>query len=293
MRRAIQKLACFLLLLPTFGIAQQKGYSTDPLANPIFDSARVIVETTAINNWLNANYKSLSGDQMKGPREHLYYLIDSRVKDTYARTGKILPAEHDIILELLFSWAERLGAYGGSLVYNKVRLPSSRQIPTSLQPPKAISLVLEDDLLTARSTGGWSVKFPYYFMVWNIGDFDAANGLRTQVVALSTGAAKDKSPAGQSQATLMLLFSPGADPKRFVESWRTQLNVVEGNDKRQLPVRGLQSLYRFDPQSKLHTEFTSWSEKQGPFAVVYLGIDGTYQWNRQHFVDFLRALQIN
>jgi hypothetical protein len=42
----------------------------------------------------------------------------------------------------------------------------------------------------------------------------------------------------------------------------------------------------------LHTEFASWTEKQGPFAVVYLGVDGTYQWNRPHFLDFLRAVQI-
>jgi len=47
-----------------------------------------------------------------------------------------------------------------------------------------------------------------------------------------------------------------------------------------------------DRQSKLHTEFASWTEKQGPFAMVYLGIDGTYQWNRPHFLDFLRALQV-
>jgi len=129
-------------------------------------------------------------------------------------------------------------------------------------------------------------------MVWNIGDIDATNGLRTQLVALSTGAAKDGSPVGQSQATLMLIFSPGADTKRFVASWHAQLGVSEASEQKQLPVRHLRSLYRFDSQSKLHTEFASWSEKQGPFAVAYLGMDGAYQWNRQHFVDFLNALQI-
>jgi hypothetical protein len=80
------------LLLPTGADAQnwmQGGYSTQPLRDPIFDMARVTAETTAINNWLNANYQRLSHAEMKGPREHLYYLVDSRIKDTYARTGAV------------------------------------------------------------------------------------------------------------------------------------------------------------------------------------------------------------
>src|SRR6267378_8157373 len=120
-------------LLPIWGNAQQsvqQGYSTEPLRDPIFDVAGVLVEATAINNWLNFNYRTLSPEQMKGPREHLYYLIDSRIKDTYARTGRVLPTEHDAILEILFSWTERLGAYGGSLVYNQLRSPASPELPS-------------------------------------------------------------------------------------------------------------------------------------------------------------------
>jgi hypothetical protein len=220
-----------VLLVPIATNAQQAvqgGYSTEPLHDPVFDMAGVTVETTAINNWLNSNYQGLSYEQMKGPREHLYYLIDSRIKDTYSRTGKIVPIEHDIILELLFSWAERLGAYGGSLVYNRLRSPSSRQIPPTLQVPKGMSIGLKNDLLSVKSAEGrWSVDFPYYFMLWNVADLNAKNGLRTQLIALSTGAARDKSQLGHSQATLLLLFSPGADTKRFVTSWREQLSVPD------------------------------------------------------------------
>lgn len=286
----------FAALLPICSSAQQsvqQGYSTAPLKDPIFDVARVTVETTAINNWLNSNYKSLSYQDMKGPREHLYYLIDSRVKDTFSRTGKIYPPEHDIIVELLFSWAERLGVYGGSLVYNRIRSPKSRELPSQMRTPKGMSIELKDDLLRVQSIDGrWSVGFPYYFMLWNVADFNAKNGLRTQVIALSTGAAKDKSQLGYSQATLLLIFSPGADTNVFVTSWRQQLNIGATKEEKVLPLRGLRAQYRFDPQTQLHTEFVSWTEKQGPFAVAYTGIDGTYQWNRPHFLDFLRALQI-
>lgn len=286
----------FITLLPVCGSAQQsvqQGYSTAPLRDPIFDVARVTVETTAINNWLNSNHKSLSYQDMKGPREHLYYLIDSRVKDTFSRTGKIYPSEHDIILEILFSWAERLGGYGGSLVYNRIRSPKSRELPSQMRTPKGMSIELKDDLLRVQSVDGrWSVGFPYYFMLWNVADFNTKNGLRTQVIALSTGAAKDKSQLGYSQATLLLIFSPGADTNVFVTSWRQQLNFRATKEEKVLPVRGLRAQYRFDSQTQLHTEFVSWTEKQGPFAVAYTGIDGTYQWNRPHFLDFLRALQI-
>ncbi len=286
----------FVTLLPVCGSAQQsvqQGYSTAPLRDPIFDVAGVLVETTAINNWLNSNYKGLSYQEMKGPREHLYYLIDSRVKDTFSRTGRIYPAEHDVILELLFSWAERLGAYGGSLVYNRLRSRASRELPTQLRAPKGMSIELNDDLLKVQSVDGrWSVAFPYYFMLWNVADFNAKNGLRTQIIALSTGAAKDKSQAGHSQATLLLIFSPGADTNIFLTSWRQQLSIGVPKEEKVLPVRGLRAQHRFDPQNQLHTEFVGWTEKQGPFAVVYTGIEGTYQWNRLHFLDFLRALQI-
>jgi hypothetical protein len=293
-----QRLLAFAVTasLPVLTAAQlpmQGRYSTEPIRDPIFEPARVVVETTAVNNWLNGNYRRLSPQQMKGPREHLYYLIDSRIKETFGRTGKVMPSDDDVVLELLFSWAERLGAYGGSLVYNRLRAPTSSEMPSLLHPPTGISIRMDGDLLEVKSaTGHWTVEFPYYFMIWTIGDVDATNGLRTQLLALSTGTARDKSAVGHSQATLLLVFSPRADSNRFLASWKEQLGIPALAEEKALGVRQLRSQYHFDPQSNLHKEIVSWTEKQGPFAVVYLGLDGTYQWNRPHFIDFLRAVRI-
>lgn len=298
MNLVLRHIAALIIVfaLPVYAHAQpsvQGGYSTEPLREPVFDLARVTVETTVINNWLNANYQRLSYKQMKGPREHLYYLIDSRIKDTFARSGKILPTEHDVILEILFSWTEQLGAFGGASVYNRLRSPLAKEMSSTLRLPKGMSVGLKDDLLTVKSFDGrWSVEFPYYFMLWNVADFDATNGLRTQLIALSTGTAKDKSQLGHSQATLLLIFSPGADPKRFSASWRKQLGIPDKAEEKKLGVRDMQAQHRFDSQSKLHMEFVSWAEKQGPFTIFYSGIDGTYQWNRPHFLDFVRAVRI-
>ena len=67
---------------------------------------------------------------MKGPREHLYYLIDSYVKNLYSNDKRIIPEQHDLILDILFSWVERLGVYGGALVYNFLKSSESAEVPT-------------------------------------------------------------------------------------------------------------------------------------------------------------------
>jgi hypothetical protein len=56
-------------------------------------------------------------------------------------------------------------------------------------------------------------------------------------------------------------------------------------------VKNLKSRHIVDETAQLHKEFTSWSDETGSFAVAYLGIEGTYQWNRQHFIDFLRVIK--
>jgi hypothetical protein len=269
----------------------QGGYSVAPLRDPLFDSAQVVIETTALNNWLGANIQKLSYEQMKGPREHLYYLIDSRIKQIYAAEQRVLPKANDPILELLFSWSEYLGVFGGAHAFNAVKAPASKAKEPAMKLPAGISLGLDKDLFTVQSNLGWAATFPYYFMIWNVGDFTATGGPRTQLLALSTGAAKDKSQLGHSQATLMFLFSPGSEFEAFQGYWRKQLGIDATTKTQALNVRKLQAQHVVDETSKLHKEFTAWSEPSGSFAVAYIGIEGTYEWNRPHFLDFLRSVE--
>ena len=154
--------------------AIQGGYSTTPLRDPLFDEAQVVVETTAINNWLSANIQKLSYEQMKGPREQLYYLIDSRVKQIYRAEKRVLPARHDPILEILFSWAENLGVFGGAYAFNAVKdVSTAPQVPR-MQLPEGIELNLANDTFILSSNLGWSITFPYYFMVWNVREAEGA-----------------------------------------------------------------------------------------------------------------------
>ncbi len=275
-------------------VVPQQGYTTSILREPVFELAQVVVEVPAINNWLNSNYENLTYEQMKGPREHLYYLIDSYIKNLYAKEKRIIPEQHDLVLEILFSWAERLGVYGGALVYNSIKSTESAEMPPLMKLPDQISLEIDGDLLAiSAKEEGWSVKIPYYFMIWNVNDFSATNGMRTQLVTLSTGASVDKSEAGRSQATIMLMYSPDTNLDEFSEYWKQGIGISDKAEEITIDPGNRRSLYTYDAAAKLHKEITIWREPQGAFAVAYLGMDGTYQWNRPHYFDFLRSLKVN
>lgn len=264
------------------------GYAVEPYQTAVFDEAKVAVETVVFNNWLNMNLEKLTYEQLKGPREHLYYLIDSRVKHLYAGEKRILPEKSDLILQMLFSWSERLGVFGGNYAYNAVKNSSSPELLPSMKTPNGIVMSMPKDVFNIQSDLGWAIKFPYNFMVWNVQDFNAIGGSRTQMVAFSTGAAKYNGTLGRSQATLMFLFSPKADLVEFEKYWVEKLALTSDVKPQPLGVNNLQSQHEFNYSKALHTEITSWSNSKGAFVVAYSGNSGTYEANRQHFIDFLR-----
>ena len=269
-------------------------YSTEPLKQPIFDPAYVAVDIAKFNNWLNANYEKLSPERMKGPREHLYYLLSSHVSEIYQREGTILPKEPDPILELMFFWAEKLGAFGGNLVYNKIKSTknSSLSETTRQQGEFSIDLVEDTFVLTSKSLD-WTLRFPYYFLVGELHDYVATNEMHTQITVISTGASRDRGERGHSQATIMFIYSPSAELTPFKNYWLNQLNLPRSTATKDLKVKGLSSQYTFDSNSLLHKEATFWLAGSGSYAVVYLGIDGTYQTNRVHFINFLENLGVS
>lgn len=108
----------------------------------------------------------------------------------------------------------------------------------------------------------WEIRFPYYFMIDIVTEFTANNGMPTQIFSIATGAAKDNIKTGRSQSTLMFVLSPLNDIEAFKTFWLTQLGIDEDdNDK-------------------------------GAFLVAYMGMDGAYQTNRQHFLDFMSQINI-
>lgn len=277
--------------LPAQELSPQPGYSVETLSQSVYDTAEVAVHSAAFNNWLIENHQQLDPDQEKGAREFLYYLIDSHVKGIYAREGQILPKEPDLILQTLFSWSERLGVYGGSYVFNKIRLPSEPEMSVLLHPPPSMAISMQGDLLRIESASKkWGFSVPYYFMPYRVTEFTATNGMPTQFLTISTGAATDSSDDGRSQATLMLIYSPDVDYLEFREFWTEQIGIPTDATQSELDFEELTGKYYYDAATKIHTEALIWQSGPEAFALTYGGVDGTYQWNRQHFLDFLTSL---
>lgn len=269
------------------------GYSIDPLNAPVFDYEQVIVDSTVFNNWLNTNYTNLNAETMKGPREHLYYLLSSYVSEVYKRDGLTLPKESDLVLETLLSWSERLGVYGAHLFYNKVKSQKSRAMPELMTVSDGITIDAENDMYVVESKNrSWSTRFPYYFMIGSINEFNATNGMQIQLLVISTGAAIDRTKAGRSQSTLMFVHSPSKNTEKFKNYWLTQFEISSKTNPTELGVNSLESLYVYDEPSQLHKEISFLPSPKGSYLVAYLGMDGAFQTNRQHFLDFLFQVNI-
>jgi hypothetical protein len=293
---------CMALLLSACWLATSAGAQTDvrliannysaaPLRSaPPLSAKEIETEARKLLAWLEANGPKLKREQMAGPREHAYYLIGERIKHIYAESETILPTRRDPVLQALFMHADNLGVFGGSQIFAALKDSGMPGMPVRTHPPGAISVTLDGDRLRVASELGWSFSVPYYFMMWQAADQQRPEG-RLQVVTLSTATARDVSAAGHSQATLMLLFSPAGAAAHPAELLRQQQQKGTVDPPAALGVRDLKSQHSFNADMKLHSEMTSWTDASGTYFVEYSGMDGTYQSNRPHFIDFLRSVQ--
>jgi hypothetical protein len=203
--------AFFAVVISTSACAQVAGYSDGPIRSPVFDSAKVVVETVAINNWLNANFSRLPAERHQGAREHIHALIDSRIKEIYARDKSILPKQPDPILPILFSWAGRLGVHAADATYEAVRGKYPVVPPAGPIPPRGLRIALDGELLKITSElGGWLAAVPYYFFIFAMSDAIGTDARRTQAVVCRNGYSARRRPAR--------LLTGDARPVLFAES---------------------------------------------------------------------------
>lgn len=275
------------------GNASASPYAAEPLEKPVFDQARVVVEAVVVNNWLNANYSHLSAAQTQGVREHIHALIDSRVKEIYSTTKILMPTKSDPILATLYAWVGRLGVYGGDDVYGAIRGTYPVQPPPGPRPPDGLALDLRGDTFSLSSlAGGWKVAIPFTFFIFDLRKTSEPDGKRTEVAAISTGSAPDVAAPGYSQATLAIIFTEGADAKAFEQVWAERFDVPLELIQSAVGGPAFTSRRTYDAKTRLHKEVVFVSSGRGPIAILYAGLDGTYQWNRPHFLSFLENLEV-
>lgn len=270
--------------------AAEPPYSAEPYAKPIRDAVENAVEFTKFNNWLNANFEAAPRQQQQALKEHLYSVIDSHVKQLHAKDGRVLPAEKDMTLSLCFAWATRMGVQGAHSVLETLDPELAAEVSASAGASASFNLAMKKDrLVLASNWGGWTMSFPYHFMVGAMQDFEAKNGLRTQLTIISTGFARHSAREGHSQATVSVVYSPEGTRDQFQGFWAEAFGLKGVAAK---PIDGRPTYRKLDRSTNMHSELIFLEIGKGHLAIAYMGLAGTYEHNRPHFQDLMANLQI-
>lgn len=268
-------------------------WSTAPLEDTTYSAEEIAGESEKLLAWLATNYLSLTDEEKAEPREKLYNLIDAHIKQLYQSSGMFAFAKDDALLEQLFFWSEKLGAYGGALTYNAIKSSAAPAQEQTLAPPDGFSITLNQGLYQIRSTEkNWAVQIPYNFMLTTITKFTAGNGAQTEILVFSFGSTKDDGAATPSRASIMLVHSPGTKKRTFSTYWKDQFEIPRNAERVELGVNNMTSLKKYDSDADLQVELTLWSADAGQFAISYTGSKKACAENRPHFINILEGLEI-
>lgn len=286
-------LRAMLMLVLATGAASPAGvhrYSDEPLRQkPLMSTAEVAVDFTRFNNWLAGRIGSLTPDRFAGPREHAYLLIDSILKQKRSEGRSEFNGFEKMTLGTLFGWASRLGVYGAGMAAQWIGADAGPP-PEPLPPPAPFELRLDapNFVLSSRSSP-WRLEFPYYFMFFEARRFTARNGLPTELIITSTSFAGHAQDDGRSQATIMFIYSPESDCPSFDRFWLDQVGIGPDHRSPEAPLPGSSNYRYFDEEHRMRKEITFAKSGVGCVAFALMGIDGTYQANRESYLDFLEA----
>lgn len=284
-------LVCFLLAV--MGGPARAQYAATPFRVEAIEATRALAESVSVTNWLNANFQSLDDRQRQGVREHIHALIDVQVKLAYAKHGSFRLPDRSHLLGSLYSWAGRLGIYGSDLVSGAVQGPDPMFRTVAPRPPAGLELGLFGPSLVLASTEGqWQARMPFHFFIFRLNAGPDAAGRRREVAVLSTGTAPDAAPPGYSQATIALIFVHGEADPAFEQNWAQHFRVPMSAPLQPVEATGYHSRIHRATPGRLFTELVHARTMRGDMAIVYSGLDGTYQANRPHFIDFLRLLTL-
>lgn len=268
-------------------------WSTAPLKDTIYSAEEVATDSETLLAWLATNYASLTDKEKAEPRSKLYNLIDAHIKQLHLTSGAFTFAKADPLLEKLFFWAEKLGAYGGSLVYNAIKSSAAPALDQSLMPPEGFSLTFNEGLYHVKSTTeGWGLHLPYNFILSTITRFKAGNGLPTEILVFTFGTAATDNKGLSDKSSIMLIRSPGARKRKFSTYWKEQFGITRSAERVELGVKDITSQTEYDDQSGLQVEIALWSDADGQFAISYTGSKQAHAKNRPHFINVLQALEM-
>jgi hypothetical protein len=230
-------------------------------------------------------------------REYLYLLIGNRARLNLLQRGTVTPSAPDTALAHLFDWATALGLTGGGLVAESLLTGARAQLHRGITPDGPLVLTYTPPYLTLTAPKlDWSIRFPYYFMISSAVHRHLQPGVETDVVMLSTlwgshaSGLTPREGADHSQATITLVSAARADSAAFVPYWLNALGFSFSDLAPDSLIPGAIT-YRAPANAQhLLKECVIVSTKSGVLIVTYLGLPGTYEDNRPHFLALLRTL---
>ncbi|MEL6445183.1 MAG: hypothetical protein AAFQ86_13225 [Bacteroidota bacterium] len=196
----------------------------------------------------------------------------------------------------MFSWANRVGAYGADLVAASLadssQADSAAQAVPAFRPDSLFGVTYDAPFLRfGASDASWSVRVPYYFMTWQL-NRGSVGGHPTDILVTSTLPEYHHADEYASQSTLMLMVSE-QDCGGFMPVMKQYGTIGPGEPS--TLVEG-STLYRATPTDGIHNkvlaEFLVWSLETTCIAVLYSGLPGPFEANYVHFGDFVRALDL-
>lgn len=236
-------------------------------------------ERAAFFQWLKG--ASLSDDQAQRARERIYTYISELAK----RYAGAFPVKGDSAAIALFRSAAALRVAGAERVLASLD-PSTT--PNSVPIPQGLNLSFQPPLFTIASDDStWAVCFPYYFMPAPAGRQTPNNGVVTEVAVLSTLVAADSGQVGSSQATILIAAAPVADSATHAALWLRQLAVTPA----QAPAASMVGQwFRSPPGEPMERLAVIRRLPRRVVIAAYIGLPGTFESNRPHFIDLLRTL---
>jgi hypothetical protein len=283
--------ACAMLAAP--GAAAGQNFSSAPLSAPAAMPSDSLLSTPqAFLDWLRTHDSSAFSSHEQEIREHLYALIGEIARRRFALTHTIDLPMGDSTLAQLFTWADRFGVPGAGDVARAINPQGTGSVTPD--PGNGFQLSFSGPGFSlATDHGKWMVRFPYFFMIGPTTRQHLANGMDNDVVTLSTLTAANSPPTGgASQATILILSGQTPDLPAYVAFWLRQLQISPADTTANPVPQATRSYRHFDASSQLWTELVALRIPSGSLVVVYVGLDGTYQANRPHFLDLLTSLRV-
>ena len=222
-----------------------------------------------------------SGDDVEKARERIYTYVSEMAK----RGNGAFPAQGDSAAIPLFRAAVELGVPGADQVVEALDPRSSNaRVPV----PSGITLSFHRPVFSLGSDDStWAVCFPYYFMPAPVGRQTPNNGVKTEIAVLSTLVAPDSSEGGSSQATIFIAAAPRADSSSHVTLWIQRFGVAPV-PARDASITG--QWYQSPEADLMRREVVVRQLPQRIVLIAYVGLRGTFESNRPHFLDLLHTL---